>query len=418
MSAVTGPVLRVEDLHKTYRLRAERSLVSLLARRGGPALRRVLDGVSFTVDPGESVGIVGSNGAGKSTLLRTIAGVTRPDSGTVSVRGRVAPLLSVGVGFHHEMTGRENVLVNGMLLGLTRRQVQDRYDAIVDFAGLAEVMDVPVKFYSSGMYMRLGFSVAVHVDPEVMLVDEILAVGDAAFQQKCLARFRELVARGTAIVLVSHSMDVLQLVCSRAVVLHDAHLVADGPTEASIAAYLRLAAADDCDRHGEPVVSVHDQRLLDVDGRPLGPLSQGQTFTYAATLRFAGPVRDAGFRLRVLTDGGQLAYSLQTPVGGGRRTYEAGSEVTLEVDLAARLGGGGTFRIVADVLDGDGAALHSDLSGPSFFVPRILGVEGTSDLEGRILVDGADVGRHSWMTLDGVDLGAPDQTAGAASHGG
>src|SRR5436309_9699332 len=167
--------------------------------------------VDLTLGQGDVLGVIGRNGAGKTTLLRLLAGVTRPTTGEVEIRGRVAPLISVGVGFHPEMSGRENVYVNGMLLGLTRREVDARLEEIVAFAELEDFIDTPVKFYSSGMFMRLGFSVAVHSDPNILVVDEVLAVGDMAFQAKCLERMRSLQQKGTSIVVVSHSMGTIRV---------------------------------------------------------------------------------------------------------------------------------------------------------------------------------------------------------------
>ncbi|MDZ7734094.1 MAG: ABC transporter ATP-binding protein [Acidimicrobiia bacterium] len=202
--STTEPAVDLTGVGKRYRL-AERSLVQAMRpskRRAVRDLWAVRD-LDLRIEPGETVGLLGRNGAGKSTLLRMMAGVSEPTEGRVVVRGRIAPLISVGVGFHQELTGRENVYVNGMLLGLSRAQVEERFDEIVAFAELTERIDTPVKFYSSGMFMRLGFSVAIHVNPEVLLVDEVLAVGDVAFQLKCFDRMRELSAGGTTIVLVS-----------------------------------------------------------------------------------------------------------------------------------------------------------------------------------------------------------------------
>src|SRR3954451_15459362 len=177
-----------------------------------------LRGIDLDVKDGEIVGILGANGAGKTTLLRLLAGVSRPTEGRLRVRGHIGPLISVGVGFHPEMSGRENAVVNGMLLGLTAKQARERLDQIIEFAELEEFIDTPVKFYSSGMSMRLGFSVIMHTDPTVLLMDEILAVGDAGFHVKCFERFGELRAEGATIVMVSHSMHMLRQMCERGIV--------------------------------------------------------------------------------------------------------------------------------------------------------------------------------------------------------
>jgi len=191
-----------------------------------------LQDVSFRVDRGETLGIIGRNGSGKSTILKLIAGVTAPSQGEITVCGRISPLIELGAGFHPDLTGRENVFLNASILGMSRKEALARFDEIISFAELWDFVDTPVKRYSSGMYIRLGFSVAVHSDPEILLVDEVLAVGDAAFQEKCLSKMQEFRSRGVTIVLVSHSMDLVQDFCERALLLSGGHLLADGaPTE-------------------------------------------------------------------------------------------------------------------------------------------------------------------------------------------
>ena len=171
--------------------------------------------VDLEVGPGETVGVIGRNGFGKSTMLRILAGVTAPTTGVVSVAGRVAPLISVGVGFHPELTGRENVYVNGTILGMSRKDIDRRFDDIVEFSEVGDFIDTPVKFYSSGMFVRLGFSVAVASSPDVLLLDEVLAVGDFAFQQKCFERIGEIQKQGTIVLMVSHNIDAVRRLCSR-----------------------------------------------------------------------------------------------------------------------------------------------------------------------------------------------------------
>jgi ABC-2 type transport system ATP-binding protein len=253
---VTRPAIELRGLGKRYWKIQERSLLRALVPFGPPNRSELwaLRNLDLRVDPGETVGIIGRNGAGKSTLLRLLAGVTRPSAGSLTIRGRIAPLLSVGVGFHQEMTGRENVYVNGMLLGLTKAEIATRFDDIVDFADLADFIDTPVKFYSSGMFMRLGFSVAVHVNPDVLLVDEVLAVGDVGFQLRCFDHMRALQRSGTTIVFVSHSMPAIHLLCPRAISLHQGRLVYDGQTEGAIARYHEvLATGDETDDRAAPV---------------------------------------------------------------------------------------------------------------------------------------------------------------------
>lgn len=196
--------------------------------------------VSFSIARGETVGIIGRNGSGKSTALKIIAGVMAPTTGDVRVRGRVSPLIELGAGFHPDLTGRENVILNGCILGMSSREVRERFDDIVSFAELWDFIDTPVKRYSSGMYMRLGFSVAVHSDPDVLLVDELLAVGDAHFQEKCLAEMHEFQSRGVTIVLVSHQMPLVEKFCQRAILIDGGHLIEEGGPRAVVPHYLEL----------------------------------------------------------------------------------------------------------------------------------------------------------------------------------
>lgn len=193
--------------------------------------------VDLRAEPGSCIGLIGRNGSGKSTVLRMIAGVTAPTSGSVTVRGRVAPLISVGVGFHPELTGRENIVLAGTLLGLRRREVVRRLDEIAAFAEIESAIDRPVKYYSSGMQMRLGFAVAAFLEPDVLLVDEVLAVGDAPFQQRCLDRMRAVLAAGTTLVFVSHDLAALEATCTRGLWLRDGVAVADGDVAETLAAY-------------------------------------------------------------------------------------------------------------------------------------------------------------------------------------
>jgi ABC-2 type transport system ATP-binding protein len=199
-----------------------------------------LQDISFIIKKGESVGIVGRNGSGKSTALKLIAGVMAPNSGEVHVHGRVSPLIELGAGFHPDLTGRENVYLNASILGMSGRAIRERFNDIVDFAELWEFMETPVKRYSSGMYMRLGFSVAVHSDPDILLVDEVLAVGDAVFAEKCLAKVREFQEAGVTIVIVSHSPDTITEFCGRALLLDHGHLIEDGPPDPVIRRYSEL----------------------------------------------------------------------------------------------------------------------------------------------------------------------------------
>jgi len=202
-------------------------------------------GVSFTVGKGEIVGLIGRNGSGKSTLLKIVAGVYRPTSGTVIVNGTLAPMIELGAGMHHELTGRENILLNGLLMGYSKDVMMSREDKIIEFADLGEFIDAPVKQYSSGMYMRLAFAVATEVDPDILVVDEILAVGDFTFQEKCLHRLRSFREAGKTILFVSHSMEQIETYCDRVILLEKGKLAVDGTPAEAIKAYLGEALMDE-----------------------------------------------------------------------------------------------------------------------------------------------------------------------------
>ena len=226
-------MITFEDVSKSFRVgRASALKDLLLGSRGHRSESRIVHAVrhvSFTVADGESVALLGHNGAGKSTILKLLAGTIQPSSGTVTSRGRIAPLLELGAGFHPDLTGRENIFMNASVLGLPRNYVRAHLDEIIEFSGLKDSIDMPVRFYSSGMYARLGFSVAVHVDPEILLVDEVLAVGDTAFQQKCLERMELLQNEGRSMILVTHSPSQAQQFADRVIILDRGRLVHDGP---------------------------------------------------------------------------------------------------------------------------------------------------------------------------------------------
>ncbi len=206
-----------------------------------------LKDVSFDVEPGEVVGIIGRNGAGKSTLLKILSQITEPTTGEIALNGRVASLLEVGTGFHPELSGRENIYLNGAILGMSRAEIKRKFDEIVAFAEVEKFLDTPVKRYSSGMYVRLAFAVAAHLEPEILIVDEVLAVGDTAFQKKCLGKMGEVAKGGRTVLFVSHNMGAIQTLCTRGVFLSRGQLVTTGPTEQVVTTYLQTASATPAD---------------------------------------------------------------------------------------------------------------------------------------------------------------------------
>src|ERR1700730_5357733 len=212
----------------------------IVRRRQQVQIFEAVKQVSFLISKGETVGLIGRNGSGKSTILKIVAGGYAPSEGQVKVQGTIAPLIELGAGFHHELTGRENILLNGLLLGLTKREVGEREAQIIAFAELGDFIDSPIKQYSSGMYMRLAFSVAIEVDPDILIIDEILGVGDAGFQQKCFDRIRRFRDAGRTIILVSHAMDNMRKFCSRLILVHNGAILEDGTPDYVIDRYEEL----------------------------------------------------------------------------------------------------------------------------------------------------------------------------------
>lgn len=304
-----------------------------------------LEGVSLSVAKGRTVGIIGPNGSGKSTLLKLVAGITKPTVGTVRVNGRISALIELGAGFHPEISGRENVFINGIMLGLTKREITQKFDEIVKFAELEKFIDAPVKTYSSGMYMRLGFAVAINVDPDVLLIDEVLAVGDQSFTHKCLDKFAEFRRRGKTILLVTHGLGLVERFCDEAVWLNDGRVRATGDPKRVVDAYLidveqdeeeHIAEVDakarvvtegmpaDADgnlpdmfeategRWGSREVEILDVALIGDDGQPAHVFHTGARMAIHVRVRAAEPVSDFVFGIGLFNAEGVCCYGTNT----------------------------------------------------------------------------------------------------------
>jgi rfaE bifunctional protein nucleotidyltransferase chain/domain len=346
---MTTPAVVAKDVSKVYRrflhknqfktLKSALLTGSLLSDLSPDQTFTALDGVSFEVPRGTTVGVIGENGSGKSTLLKLMAGITPPTRGSLSVDGRISALIELGAGFHPEISGRENVAINGIMLGLTRREVEERFDEIVAFAELQDFIDAPVKTYSSGMYMRLGFAVAIHVDPDVLLIDEVLAVGDEAFTRKCLDKIGEFRRRGKTIVLVTHSLGLVEKMCDEAIWLRHGRLQDQGDPRRVVDAYLTYvaggeeallareqspataAAADEPAEHGyregrwgSREVEITSVRLLDDRGKVRHVYVPGESLTLSLTVRAARDVRDFVFGVGLFTADGVHVYGTNTHI--------------------------------------------------------------------------------------------------------
>ena len=302
-------------------------LVKLLkfgARRKNIDSIWALRDLTFAIPEGQVVGIIGRNGAGKSTLLKILSRITHPTAGSIRVRGRVASLLEVGTGFHEELTGRENVYLNGSILGMKRRDIDRRFDAIVEFSGVSQFIDTPIKRFSSGMRLRLGFAVAAHLDPDVLIVDEVLAVGDAGFQKKCIAAMADLQSGGRTVVFVSHNMAAVENLCSRGIWIDKGQLRMDGPAKEVIKAYLGTYAGEESrgneltteGRTGSGEIRYTDIELLTPDGSPSPIIQSGDALTLRLHFRATQQILQPHFQVRLFTSMGTLVTETSTWLHG------------------------------------------------------------------------------------------------------
>ena len=397
--------IAVDGVQRVFRVHAQpsRTLKDLFVLRGREPAREVvaLDGVSFPVDPGEAVGLVGRNGSGKSTLLRLLSGIIKPTAGAVAVGGRVGSLLELGAGFHPEFTGRENVYLNGSIHGLSRARVRELMDEIVDFAGLEEAIDLPVRTYSSGMYMRLGFAVAAHIRADVLLLDEVFAVGDEGFQRKCFGKIAEFKQRGGTIVFVSHDAQAVERLCDRAVLLRAGSVDFDGPVVQAIARYHALLAADaspDELAAGLREFGTGDARivagtLVDSDGEERLQFTAGEPLTVRLRVSVERPVPAPVVLLELRDDNGVLlaADEQHTAELGWR---EDRGERLLELALDRLPLADGRFHLRFALREGEGGRLLHLLDDALRFVVYPAGGE-----RGAVLLDGR------WTLSDTVSSG-------------
>ncbi|NTW41631.1 MAG: ABC transporter ATP-binding protein [Cellulomonadaceae bacterium] len=328
MSTTTSPeIIRVTGVSKKFVLHKEKSLKERVLR--GPRQRREIEDfwalrdISLSVSAGTTIGLMGSNGSGKSTLLKVIGAIVQPTSGEVLRRGRLAALLELGAGFHPDLTGRENVYLNASILGMSREETERQFDAIVAFSGIEKFIDNQVKFYSSGMYVRLAFAVAVHVDPDLLLVDEVLAVGDEPFQRKCMDKIRGFQAEGRTIVLVSHSADQVGDLCDRAVLLRNGVIETDDEPSIAIRALREGFEADRREQESTQAEeggsgsrgSITKVELLTADGEPLKEMRPGDELIGRVQVDLDEPV-----------DRWMMGFALETPLG--QRVYHVNSETS------------------------------------------------------------------------------------------
>ncbi len=360
-----------------------------------------LRNVSASIAPGEAVGLIGRNGSGKTTLLRLVAGIIKPTSGTVAVTGRVGSLLELGAGFHPEFTGRENVYLNGAILGLKREDIRRHMDEIVAFAELERFIDVPVRTYSSGMYMRLGFAVAAHLEVDVLLLDEVFAVGDEEFQRKCFGKIFEFKQRGGTIVFVSHDAAAVDRICGRAVLLRDGEVAFDGPTREAITQYHRLLAEErepderraGLSEYGSGEARIAECRLVGPGGDERKQFSPGEQLTAHVRVDAAEDVPAPKLSWELRDEAGLVLAA------GSTRTADIGwrtgaSEQRFRFDVESLPLGDGRFRLRLELTDEAGGRLYHWLDDAARFVVYPSdGETGLVRIDGRWSADAEAAGR-------------------------
>lgn len=351
----SGPAIDVRAVSKRYRLGASapegmlrdalsegiRRLLGRGAPRDEAETILALDTVSLQVGQDEVVGVIGRNGSGKTTLLKLLSRITYPTSGELEVRGRVASLVEVGTGFHPELSGRENVYLNGSILGLKRREIEARFDEIVAYSGVEAFLDTPIKRYSTGMRLRLGFAVAAHLFPDVLLVDEVLAVGDAEFQAKCLATMNDVGRRGHTVLFVSHNLEAVESICPRTIWLDRGILRADGPSKEVIAEYLAAGATSgghdldltDVSRAGTGEARILRMELLDGAGSSKEVTRTGDALRMRFTIEFERPVTSPYLGVAISTEFGALLAHPNTWTSGLELGHVDGGVVTVELHV-------------------------------------------------------------------------------------
>ena len=384
--------IALEHATRTFKVRPDRSrtLKEVFVNRGRGSeatIVRALDDVTLTVEPGEAVGMVGRNGAGKTSTLRCLAGIVPLDSGRADCGGRVVSLIELGAGFGPDFSGRENIYLNGALHGFEKHEIEERVDRIVEFSELGDFIDVPIRTYSSGMELRLGFSIAAHLDADVMLIDEILAVGDESFQRKCLTRVAERMEAGATLVLVSHDPSAIERVCERLVVLDHGQVQFDGDVAEGLLFYHRLLGTDEAGSRslrpgGRSTLEVLELELKDAEGRRRTAFRPGEPLRVDMAVACAAETERPLMALEVRDGHGNLCFRTDTALGA----VEGRVEVSFEVPRLNLLGG--DYDVVAGAYEQD-APSGGDLRRVArLSVARTLEGEGIADLRGSWVVAG------------------------------
>jgi ABC-type polysaccharide/polyol phosphate transport system ATPase subunit len=390
--------LEFHDVFKKFR-RGERhdslrDLFPALARRTARRLARAvaleaeefwaLQEISFSVRRGEAVGIIGHNGAGKSTMLKLLSGILQPTRGSIHVEGRLSSLIEVGAGFHQDLTGRENVYMNGVILGMSRAEVRRKFDEIVEFSGLAEFIDTPVKRYSSGMYARLGFAVAAHLEPDVLIVDEVLSVGDFNFQAKSIAKMRAVQRSGATVVFVSHNLQAMSDLCDRALLLEKGRLLQDGPTSRVINAYMERTRMQRTQLDDRPVYI--ERITVRSGGSPRFDFRSGDVAQVEVVVRANRDTRRVACVLHLMDANYYEVFEVSSErLQGSPRDYAAGEEIVYCFELEMNLSSG-NYQLGAVLYRHDSGTLFDrvDAAATLLIVNPVL-VRGVADLRPRLV---------------------------------
>lgn len=362
---MSSPAIRVDSLWKNFRLYHERNRYLKAAMLRGRRARYeefwALHDVNLTVDKGATVGVIGSNGSGKTTLLKCLTGIYTPERGSVHIEGNIAALLELGAGFHAELSGSENIYLNGSILGMSKKEIDGKFDSIVEFAGLEQFIDTPVKNFSSGMVVRLGFSIATHVEPEVLLIDEILAVGDQAFQRKSTEKIEQFRRDGRTILVVSHSLGLVQQLCDTVVWLEKGHVKMTGPASDVIAEYTGTTygnfAREDASsktRWGTGEAQITQISTLDAHEQPIDTLSSGAEFRLRLELNSHVRIESPVLRVLVETMSGELVWSTSTQRGTATLRVLDGPAVAM-LQIPSLPLADGTYYVSVSLSDSTGA---------------------------------------------------------------
>ncbi|MEN7549597.1 ABC transporter ATP-binding protein [Rapidithrix thailandica] len=367
--------IKVENLSKLYKIGTQKSgsfresFSNIFKKNSNPVSPNsqqekefwALNDVSFEIKKGEAVGIIGRNGAGKSTLLKILSRITEPTKGRIEINGRVASLLEVGTGFHPELTGRENIYLNGTILGMTRREVKAKFDEIVDFSGVEKFIDTPVKHYSSGMYVRLAFAVAAHLEPEILIIDEVLAVGDAEFQKKCLGKMEDVSKnQGRTVLFVSHNMGAVQSLCSSGHFFSEGRLISSGGVQSCIQKYMSyqfnkaqngLDLSSRKDRKGSGILKFTNWEVCDNSGQSISVLMSGQEIFFKLYYKFQENVdslKNVLFWLQIRKDG-NIIMTCNNEVSGVLFSIHEQQNIILKIQKLPLFKGRYTFNLLSVV---------------------------------------------------------------------